>query len=158
MIKLFFTDKESVYKELESAIARHICGSFVIQRTENGKPYIEGNPIYFSLSHSGGKAVIALCDKPVGADMELFGNKKYKSVLSRFTENEQNEINGSEAGFLKNWTAKEAFIKMLGGTIAGYLKRLEYRDGQIYLDKTPQNANIYTHEYDFGIVTVCTRK
>ena len=37
----------------------------LLARTENGKPYIDGNPLYFSLSHSGKHGVIAVCDKPV---------------------------------------------------------------------------------------------
>lgn len=154
MFELIFCDKINVYQELEKAVARHICGSFEIKRTENGKPYINGNPVYFSISHSKQKAVIALCNKPVGVDIELFGERKYANILSRLSTEEQNEINGKQAGFLKNWTAKEAYIKMLGGTLNEYLKRLEYRQGKIFLDKIPQNCDIFPHEYDFGIVTV----
>ena len=158
MIELIFTDKESVYNKLESVVAPHICGSFELKRTKNGKPYIEGNPLYFSLSHSGDKAVIALCDKPVGVDFELFGAHKFESVLSRLTARERQEIQSDEKKFLENWTAKEAYIKMVGGTIAGYLKRLEYFNGVIFLDNLPQNCGICAHEYEFGIVTTCIQK
>lgn len=150
-------EAETVYNTLKNAIAPHICGSFDIKRTPNGKPYIEGNPVYFSLSHSGEKAVIAISDSPVGIDCELIGRRTANSVISRFTERERAEINGDIAAFLYNWTAKEAFIKMLGGTLARDLKRLEYFGGKLYLDAIPQDCAVEHMNDGELIITVCTK-
>ena len=41
-----------------------------IVTAENGKPYIKGNPVYFSISHCDGLAVSVLSTAPVGVDCE----------------------------------------------------------------------------------------
>ncbi len=158
MLKLYHTDAKSVHGQLKKVIAPYICGNSDILRTPNGKPYIEGNPVYFSISHSHGKAVIALYDEPVGADLEIFTDRKYKSILSRFSLREQAVIHGNFTKFLENWTVKEAFVKMIGGRIFSYITRLEYLSGVLYLDNIPQNCGIYTHLFNYGIISVCTEK
>ena len=135
MFELHLTDKKDIYGQVKALVAPHICGSFDILRTPNGKPYIKGNPVYFSVSHSGEKAVIAICDKPVGVDIELLENvgiNKFSRIISRYSEKERAEISNNPELFLKNWTMKEAFIKMRGGTLASDLKHLEYFGGNIF--------------------------
>ena len=67
----------------------------------NGKPYIEGNPFYFSLSHSGNYAVCAISDSPIGVDIE-----KEKELSER--------IKGRFAKNIVEWTEKEAKGKLTG--------------------------------------------
>lgn len=155
MLKLVYTDEKGVYEKLKTEIATYICGTFEILRTENGKPYVDGDPVFFSVSHSENKAVIAVSDTPVGVDMEVLPRKIPQSVLSRFSDRERAEINGNERKFLENWTAKEAFVKMNGGKIFSLFRRLEYFGGRIYLDGNPQNCIIYAHQNDFSVVTTC---
>lgn len=89
MNKLYFTKAEGIYDRLDGILKEFLGFSPQILRTENGKPYIEGNPLYFSLSHSGKHGVIAVCDKPVGVDLELFKNKSHSLMISGFPEEEQ---------------------------------------------------------------------
>lgn len=156
MLKLVYTDEKTVYEKLKNEIALYICGSFEILRTENGKPYVYGDPVFFSISHSKNRAVIALSDSSVGVDMEVLPRKIPESVISRFTDRERAEINGNGRKFLENWTAKEAFVKMKGGKIFDLISRLEYAGNTVFLDGTPQNCRICTHQSDFSIVTTCT--
>ena len=153
MLEVYLTENEDVYKKLEYYLSRHIPYPFEILKTENEKPYIEGDPLFFSLSHKDDKAVIAISDKPVGADLEVFKDNLHPSLLSRFSLREQGEICG-EWDFLRNWTAKEAFIKMKGETLAKFLKRLEYFGGNIYLDGVKQNCKIEFKEYPFGVACI----
>lgn len=155
MLELHFTENKDLYKKVEKLIARHICGDFEIKRTENGKPYVDGDPVYFSVSHNKGRAVIAICDKPVGVDTEAVEDRKHDAVLSRFTLRERQEIGGDQLKFFKNWTAKEAFIKMKGGTLASFLKRTEFFDGRVFLDGEAQNCGICAHVFNSSIITVC---
>ena len=82
--------------------------------------------------------MIALCDKPVGIDFENYDKdgrmKNFSHILSRFTEREKQWIDGAFALFFMNWIAKEAYIKLKGGTLAHDLKRLEYYDYKLYCD------------------------
>lgn len=125
MNKLFITKAEGVYDKLDKILNGLLGYSPEILRTENGKPYIDGDPLYFSISHSGKYGIIAVCDKPVGCDLEIFKDKSHSLLISGFPEAEQAEIT-DEKQFLMHWTAREAFIKMKGGTIAKDMKNTSY--------------------------------
>lgn len=159
MLKLYWTKNETVDKKTELLLARNMGGNFEIKRTPRGKPYIEGNPLYFSITHSKSFAAIAVSECPVGVDMELFGDRKFESVLSRFSERERVEINGNPLLFLKNWVSKEAYIKMTGGTLARDLKRLEYFEETLYLDGKKTHCGLKILPFsDKGLIAVCTAK
>lgn len=160
MIELYWTKNVNLHRKVEILLERKQGKNFEIKRTENGKPYIVGNPLYFSLSHSRGHAVIALCDKPVGIDMERYHEngrlKNYKHILSSFTEREKQWISDTFAFFFLNWVAKEAYIKMVGGTLAHYLKRLEFYDYKLYLDGEQVSCGqVSVADMCAGIYSVC---
>lgn len=141
MIDLYWTKNVDIHKKIQILSARRIGSDFKISKDPNGKPYAEGNPIYFSLSHSRGRALIALCDKPVGVDLKFYDNtRRFSHILSRFTENEKREIDGAFCFFIRNWIIKAAYIKMTGGTLTRDLKRLEYYGNKLYVDGTEANC------------------
>ena len=151
-------NKKDVETTLEKLIAPHICGTFDMKRTANGKPYIEGDPVCFSIAHSGERAVIAVSDHPVGVDCEAVKPRKFSSVLSRFSERERAEICGDFQKFLYFWTAKEAFIKMRGGTLARDLKRIELVGGRLYFNGEPQDCTVEHMNDGELIIAICERK
>ena len=53
MNKLYFTKAEGIYDRLDNILRGLLGYPPEILRTENGKPYIEGKPLYFSISHRG---------------------------------------------------------------------------------------------------------
>lgn len=162
MIEIYFTKNKDVYRKAEILIARKLNRAFTILRTKNGKPYIEGDPLYFSITHSNGRALIAICDKPVGVDMELYDTngrlKNYKHVLSRFTEREKKQIDENFECFFLNWVCKEAYIKMNGGTLARDLKRLEYAYDKLYVDGREADCGYaVVTGYRTGAYAVCAK-
>jgi 4'-phosphopantetheinyl transferase len=83
---------------------------------EHGAPYLEHGP-YFSISHSKQGIAVAVSDTPVGIDIE--GMRKLDDGLVRKTMNpdEQSRIAASAnptQEFIRLWTRKEAYVKMLG--------------------------------------------
>ena len=62
-----------------------------IKVEENGKPYIEGNPVYFNLSHSGNMAMCVISDTRVGCDIELMKKQPNLRVAKRFFSKEEYE-------------------------------------------------------------------
>ena len=96
---------------------------------EKGKPYIEGNPFYFSLSHSGDYAVCAISDSPVGVDVEKEKELSEK-IKNRFAKN------------ILEWTKKEAKGKLTG---------------EGFWDRTERDF-VYSHHKttDGYIITVCS--
>ena len=75
-----------------------------IARGEHGKPYFENAPwLHFSVSHSGGLWVCALCRCEVGIDIEQYSARDYLSLAGRFfhpDETEYTERGGISGGRL----------------------------------------------------------
>jgi len=105
----------------------------VLQTNEFDKPYIANNPIYFNLSHSSATAVLVLCENmPVGIDLEFVDRKVEVVQLGKtvFTSNEMNRLEKADKEqakhlFFQFWTAKEAYLKMLGTGLSLSPKKLE---------------------------------
>lgn len=94
----------------------------IIKKTNNGKPYIDNEGVFFSISHTDGFVCCAISDSPVGIDCEKitakYDEKAEKFANRYFLENEINLLKNdgfSQLCFYKIWTAKEAIYKMLGG-------------------------------------------
>ncbi len=154
MTDVYFTEKARVYEELGDNLKRLLKGPVTILRSPNGKPYIDGDPLYFSIAHSGDIAVYAISPEPVGVDFEIFRGKPHPSVTSQFSERERSEIGGEE-DFLRHWTAREAFIKMKGSTLADCFKRLEFYGGDVYLDGNVCGCKISFRRTQDGIAAIC---
>ena len=88
-----------------------------IAKGEYGKPYFENVPwLHFSVSHSGGLWVCALCRCDVGIDIEQHAARDHAALARRFfhpNEIEYTRRGGTEA-FYSVWTAKESYVKLLG--------------------------------------------
>ena len=156
MIKLYFCRTEDIEETLKNALHPHICGNYAISRGVYGKPYIEGNPVFFSISHSGNEGVVLVSDKQCGVDLEVYKERKIDALYNRLTAREKAEIREDYKLFLKNWVAKEAYIKYLGGTVA-WIKRLEYAGGVLYFDGKKADCEITVETYsDRAVYAVCT--
>ncbi len=156
MLEIYRTENENLYGKLRAVLSCRGFGEARIMHNANGKPYLEGNPLFFSLSHSGSTALIAVCDSPVGIDFELKRDKKFTSVLSRFPDAEKKEI-FTCADFLKHWVVREAYIKMLGSTLAEKLKDLSYVKGTLYDGGNAVKCGFSSGETPDLLYCVCTK-
>ena len=94
--------------------------NIVVEVEKNGKPEVKNNDsLFFNISHSGEYTVLAVSDKPVGIDVQeykninkriadRFFNKKDSEYLDKFEDDEYMKKT------IEVWTAKEAYVKMLG--------------------------------------------
>ncbi|MFF1560779.1 4'-phosphopantetheinyl transferase family protein [Streptomyces sp. NPDC058279] len=78
-------------------------------------------PLHYSLSHSGGVALVGVGTRPLGVDVEKLPGVETVDICSKALHpDEQSEIAETEAGderrqlFGRIWTRKEAFLKGLG--------------------------------------------
>ena len=83
---------------------------------EHGAPYLEDAP-YFSISHCKQGIAVVVSDSPVGIDIE--GLRRVDEGLVRKTMNTQEQAQIAAAAnpaqeFIRLWTRKEAYVKMLG--------------------------------------------
>ncbi len=98
-----------------------------IRRTELGKPYIEGFPIHFSLTHCDGFCACCLSLLPVGIDAEPVGRFSPKAAKKALTPREYERVlTEGEQVFAGLWTLKESYVKALGKGIGYGLKNAEF--------------------------------
>ena len=96
------------------------------KRSHMGKPYLEGAPFHFNLSHSGDYVVCALSDCEVGVDIEKIVPISLK-VMRRFFG--RSILSPKEQ--MRLWTRYESYGKMAGIGIpypAGSEKPCFYRE------------------------------
>lgn len=119
MIKVFFRRSGEAYREQHAAAysllyaAAAFCGydadTLEIAKTEEGKPYFKGDRVpFFSLSHSGGYAVCAIGDIPLGVDLE-----RMREIPDRICKRFLGGTSGREA--VVRWTMRESYGKLEGG-------------------------------------------
>lgn len=109
---------------------------------EQGKPYLKDNPLFFSVSHSQDVIAVAVCDVPVGLDVEYIKKtKQYLAIRNRLSPTEQAEITDMPI-FLEHWTVKESYIKYQGESLASTYTKLEYTDRTLRLNGIPLDVNL----------------
>ena len=114
-------EHSAAYSLLQKMLLAHGMTEYEISRNENGKPYIGGSDIHFSISHTDGLCAVAVSDTSIGIDCEKI-DASYENKIDNFSKryfltNEQNEIEKSEnklTKFFEIWTRKEAYIKKFG--------------------------------------------
>ena len=83
-----------------------------VERSPRGKPLFAGRPdSWFSLSHSGGLALCALSDGPVGVDVELVRPRRARLPRRALSRGELAAFDGSWEEFYRLWTLKESWCK-----------------------------------------------
>lgn len=117
MIKLYRCEvSENVSDMLIRQAAEELCGvkTPVILRTEHGKPYFRDLPIKFSISHSEKKAIMAVSDREIGADIQKIKPIHFGIADRFFTEDERMYVGDDIQRFFEIWTKKEAYGKWEG--------------------------------------------
>jgi hypothetical protein len=99
---------------ISRAFRRRILGPGAeILTEENGRPFVKGNPVFFSMSHSGSLLVMAVDTYPVGIDVELMKERNFAKLSSWFFR----EGIADCEGFYRRWTRFEAGLKLAGMTL-----------------------------------------
>ena len=124
-----------------------------------GKPCAPG--VFFSLSHSGGYALLAAAESDVGADLERVRPAPERVAARVFTPDEQRWLAGStdyDTRFFTLWTLKEALLKACGRGLTLPLQSLDVLPllrGQSV--QTPDGAFFgSTQQFDGYCLAVCT--
>lgn len=114
-----------------------------LQWDELGKPSVEKDGVYVSVSHSGPWAVCVTADAPVGVDVEVVRSAQEKFMRRVCSEQEMAYIRSGDDGdcqrFWEIWTAKEALFKLTGKGPLLALSRFSLPAG-VTLDYTAQKG------------------
>lgn len=129
----------------------------ILEKTELGKPYLPAHPeVHFNLSHSGHWAVCAISSDPVGVDVER--PRCTMEIARRFFQPE--ELDSLELvpdQLNRLWTAKEAFVKALGGGLTIPLNSFSVflQEQGAVLEQTLSPLPYRLHEYQIEQSRVC---
>ena len=83
-----------------------------VERSSRGKPFFPGlADRWFSLSHSGGLALCALSDAPVGVDIEVVRPRRAGLPRRLLSSAELEGFDGALEDFYRIWTLKESWCK-----------------------------------------------
>ena len=145
---------------LQFALQKAGIPTFQQTFTENpwGKPLLaDRDDLHFSLSHSGHWAVCAICDTPVGVDVELL--RCTLRIARRFFHPE--ELTATDSVFLTRlWTAKEAFVKALGRGLTipldSFVVHLEPDQANLHQSYSPLPYRLHEYRLDDSILSLCT--
>lgn len=98
--------------------------------TPRGKPYLEGNPLYFSISHTRHHAFCALSDRPIGIDAEeidrIIPPMLTEKILSPAEKIRYAAASDKNEALLRLWVLKEARAKFLGTGLTGYPNHTDF--------------------------------
>lgn len=159
MEKIFYTNKIA-FLSSEHAI-QYVLERFYnlknreILRNKNGKPYLQDESLFFSVSHTKDLLFIAVSDKNIGIDVEnIYREVDYLPILKKFTKKEQQAIL-TKHDFLRVWTIKESVIKWLGGSIAFDLRKIHYENEKVFYNEIPLNVTITQRFFNDFLITIC---
>ena len=133
-----------------------------ILRDAMGKPYFEGYPLHFNVSHSGEYLAIAISKNPVGIDIQ--GEKNIKDgMFKKVVQQEEISLIGEnrQKDFLKLWTLKESFVKAEGKGLRIALKDYYFQkeNGQYFVtycgQRMPWTFNIEETLIPNYVISAC---
>lgn len=147
---------------VRSALARKTSRSVqetVILRDERGKPYVAGNRLSISLSHSENWAVCSIGEVPNGIDVEEDATDAFDIAEHFFTAQEYQSLRSLDDSartktFLKFWTIKESYAKYTGQGIAEKFDKID--SGALLAGK----GHIVGKNFSVGngIIGLCAKK
>lgn len=136
----------------------------IFDRTELGKPFLKHRKdLHFSLSHGREWAVCAVSDHPVGVDVELprctmelarrFFHPEEVSALEPLEKEEQKDR------LCRLWTAKEAFVKALGGGLTipldSFVVELSSANGILQQNLSPLPYELHQYRLGQSCLSLC---
>lgn len=98
--------------------------------TDRGKPYFEGDPVYFSITHTKHHVFCALSERPIGIDAEEQDRRidpgLANKILSPAERVRWEACPDKRLGLLSLWVLKEAYAKLCGRGWGSYLYETDF--------------------------------
>ncbi|APD51169.1 4'-phosphopantetheinyl transferase family protein [Francisella hispaniensis] len=127
-----------------------------------GKPYLKDNAVFFNISHTQTKIIIAVGDQEIGVDIEkLSARRNIIRIAQRyFSELESHELaisNNLAKDFYALWTLKEAQVKRDSLGIAKGLSSADFsKINNLWLSNN-YPRDFVTFSYDDSIFSICCK-
>ena len=137
--EIFFTGKTGLQSDKKIAMRRleHLAGRFLLQQLQPdidlvaiavsplGKPFLPGNPLFFSISHSFPFIAAAVDDeKEIGIDVQVLQDKILR-LQYKFLSGQEQLLCGNDPGKVTlAWAAKEAAFKRYGLGAVDFIRHM----------------------------------
>jgi phosphopantetheine--protein transferase-like protein len=158
--KFHFESDRNTYVLCHSLLRKVISNKLLKDPSEvkiiydaNKKPWLNGNPLFFNLSHTRDAFAFAISDNVrIGIDLENFDrNIDFKAIIRTFFSIGEEKFiledqEKSRDRFFLLWTRKEAFLKALGTGIIDTLQDVEVFRNENYI-KRESFKNILDENY-----------
>ena len=102
--------------------------------SKNGKPMFKDIPdLYYSLSHSGERAMCVISDTPVGCDVQIHekseprNDKVLKSIVDKYFAEDEKDL-----PFYDVWALKESYMKATGTGLIDDMKSVPIHNNTEY--------------------------
>lgn len=159
---LSYKDENDVKLSLSAGVL--LCRAFPnVKETdlcvnEFGKPLFKDEvAAHFNLSGKGKFCVMAVSDKPIGVDIELYRSIDLRLAERYFTDDEKSLVKTAH-DFLQLWTLKESFLKCVGKGITVSLKSFSVvgllKNGRDVISGKRYYAVTFDYAKDY-VVSVC---
>ncbi len=143
-----FLASRAILRAILAAYTRRPAADIMFAMSGEGKPLVEGGSVRFNLSHTGGKALLAVraagevgvdiqaaraVSDPVGVARALFAREEFRHLVS---------LHGAarNALFFRLWTAREAVFKAVGRAMtAGHFVLERCGDEQFQVTQSPSS-------------------
>ncbi len=113
--------------------------------SDSGKPYFKGvDKVHFNISHSGKWVVAAVSDQEVGIDVEKVCVQSDSVLKAVLTEKEYATIVNipeQDDFFVRYWTIKESYVKLLG-------QGLRIHPGTLEIEKIQKKCKVSSIRLD----------
>lgn len=133
---------------------------------QNGRPFPHGLPtaagqVWVSLSHSGGHLLVAVADRPVGADIQWRGAAalapdRFRRLDDRIRHPAESPA-ADEREAAARWAAKEAAVKLTGQGLACPLRSLCVQNGTVLYPDGEQAAAFAAEQNGCAVAVAVTR-
>ena len=125
-----------------------------LARSSNGKPHFENSTLQFGISHSHGYVACVLSDEgAVGIDIEAPNLTDERAVRLSERYFGSSSITRDAKVFAREWTKKEAEVKLYGGRLGEHLAKEKTRENP---DNERKNVFFTEFEIDGYPITLCT--
>ena len=142
-------DSDKLLSLAAGLLIRMAAGDRPILLNEYGKPYVEGGDVFFSVSHSGRCAAIAVESAEVGLDVEKLPERDVTKIAQRCFHPDELEALTDARDFARIWTRKEAYIKLRGTGLSDELREINTLSPEL-------SARMVTCDLDGYALTVCS--
>lgn len=139
----FFIDHTKMTSDKKNGMRRleHLAGRFLLQHAEPsialdkielshlGKPFLPGNELFFSVSHSFPYIGVAIDHKKdIGIDVQVFQDKILRLQHKFLSAEEQAICDNTREKITLAWTAKEAAFKRYGLGAVDFIRHMPIRE------------------------------